>query len=62
MWSATTRRGRWRAWECERVPSRLTYGGEDRTEHDDLVMALGLACWKARTGRQWFGVNRLPGI
>jgi hypothetical protein len=58
-----------------RISRRLTEGGRlareltsmrksgsDGAEHDDLVMALGLACWKARTGRQGFGVNRLPGI
>jgi hypothetical protein len=30
-------------------------------EHDDLVMALALACWKARMPSVW-GTVRLPGI
>ena len=30
--------------------------------HDDLVLALSLACWKAKRPRNGFGTNRLPGI
>jgi hypothetical protein len=31
-------------------------------EHDDLAMAVGLACWRARAARSGFGTRRLPGI
>jgi hypothetical protein len=36
----------------------LAEGGE----HDDLAVALALACWKAKQKRNGFRVNRLPGI
>jgi hypothetical protein len=35
--------------------------GEGSGEHDDLVMALALACWKAKMPGVW-GTSRLPGI
>ncbi len=31
-------------------------------EHDDLALALALACWRARRARNGFGTCRLPGI
>jgi hypothetical protein len=31
-------------------------------EHDDLVIALALACWRARRREIGFGTRRLPGI
>jgi hypothetical protein len=35
--------------------------GADRAgEHDDLVIALALACWKARRQRSGYGAGRLP--
>ena len=36
--------------------------GGKSAEHDDLVMALGLACWRAKGGKSGFGTRRLPGI
>jgi hypothetical protein len=54
--------------EAERLKRELTriqVGGRrsDGGEHDDLVIALGLACWRARAGRRrGFGTQRLPGI
>jgi hypothetical protein len=49
---------------------RMTVGGGGRVrmgadgcgQHDDLVIALALACWRARRGQNGFGTNRLPGI
>jgi hypothetical protein len=35
---------------------------EEGSEHDDLVLALTLACWRARRARNGFGTCRLPGI
>lgn len=41
---------------------RMRAGAEGAREHDDLVMALGLACWRAkRRGAGEVG-RRLPGI
>src|SRR6185312_15282286 len=37
-------------------------GAEGRGAHDDLVIALALACWKAKGTRDLFGPGRLPGI
>jgi hypothetical protein len=34
----------------------------DGPEHDDLALALALACWRARRPRIGFGTSRLPGI
>lgn len=36
--------------------------GVDGGEHDDLVLALALACWKARRRKIGYGAERLPGI
>jgi len=38
------------------------YGAEGRGAHDDLVLALGLACWGRRFGWVGAGRGRLPGI
>jgi hypothetical protein len=35
---------------------------EEGAEHDDLALALALACWRAKRSRNGFGTNRLPGI
>ena len=32
------------------------------TGHDDLVLALALACWRAKRAQNGFGTSRLPGI
>jgi hypothetical protein len=37
-------------------------GADGSGEHDDLVIALALACWKAKGTRELFGAGRLPGI
>jgi hypothetical protein len=51
--------------EAEQLARELTCLRRTRSdggEHDDLAMALGLACWRARVSRQTSGINRLPGI
>jgi hypothetical protein len=35
-------------------------GGEAGGEHDDLVIALALACWRARRRQNGYGEQRLP--
>ena len=45
-----------------RVNGRWKMGAEGEGEHDDLVMALSLACWRAKRPRNGFGTQRLPGI
>ena len=57
-----------------KIARRLTEAGGLKTElirmrangnggeHDDLAMALALACWRARRVRNGFGAQRLPGI
>jgi hypothetical protein len=54
----------------ELVDVRVTHGQKGRVkigadgcgEHDDLVIALGLACWSFKRARNMHGVRRLPGI
>jgi hypothetical protein len=41
---------------------RVRLGAEGPGEHDDLVVALGLAVWGAMRPVNGFGVGRLPGI
>jgi hypothetical protein len=41
---------------------RLRLGADGHGEHDDLVIALALACWSAKRKKSGFGVRRLPGI
>lgn len=36
--------------------------GDDGGEHDDLVLALALACWKARRRKSVWGAGWLPGF
>ena len=43
-----------------RVNGRWKMGSEG--EHDDLVLALSLACWRAKRPQNGFGSKRLPGI
>lgn len=40
----------------------LRMGAEGEGEHDDLTVALSLACWRAKRPRNGFGTRRLPGI
>jgi hypothetical protein len=39
---------------------RDTYGAFRNGSHDDLVLALGLACWRAGRGSGWARQGRLP--
>jgi terminase large subunit-like protein len=41
---------------------RLRMGADRSGQHDDLVMALALACWRAKRTQIGFGTRRLPGI
>jgi hypothetical protein len=41
---------------------RMRMGADGCGEHDDLVIALALACWRASRKRGGMGVRRLPGI
>lgn len=45
------------------VNGRVRIGAERSGEHDDLVIALALACWRSKGGiRSLYGTQRLPGI
>ncbi|HWC95718.1 MAG TPA: hypothetical protein VG456_03180, partial [Candidatus Sulfopaludibacter sp.] len=37
-------------------------GAEGAGQHDDLVIALALACWRARRPRIGYGPGVLPGL
>ena len=41
---------------------RLRIGADGSGEHDDLAIALALACWRARRPMNGYGRHRLPGI
>jgi hypothetical protein len=41
---------------------KVRIGADGYGEHDDLVIALALACWRARRRENGFGGQRLPGI
>jgi hypothetical protein len=41
---------------------RVRVGADGCGEHDDLVIALGLACWGFKRARNMHGSKRLPGI
>jgi hypothetical protein len=41
---------------------RVRLGADGCGEHDDLVIALALACWRAKRAQIGFGDRRLPGI
>jgi hypothetical protein len=41
---------------------KVRMGADGYGEHDDLVIALALACWRARRREIGFGNRRLPGI
>jgi hypothetical protein len=40
----------------------LRLGADAHGEHDDLVIALALACWRSKRPKNGFGTGRLPGI
>jgi hypothetical protein len=40
---------------------KVRMGADGYGEHDDLVIALALACWRARRRENGFGGGRLPG-
>jgi hypothetical protein len=44
------------------ISGRVRLGADGCGEHDDLVIALALACWRAKRGQIGFGEGRLPGI
>lgn len=49
--------------EIRRVGFGYKYGAFDKDAHDDLVMALALACWRERIGQRGIAPNqRLPGF
>ena len=41
---------------------KVRMGADGSGEHDDLVVALALACWKAQRKTNGFGGGRLPGV
>jgi hypothetical protein len=41
---------------------KVKMGADGYGEHDDLVIALALACWRARRKENGWGTQRLPGI
>ncbi|MFN8942718.1 MAG: hypothetical protein ACK555_07890 [Acidobacteriota bacterium] len=49
--------------EIRRVGFGYKYGAFDKGAHDDLVMALALACWRERLGqRPTASLERIPGF
>jgi hypothetical protein len=45
-----------------RAGGHVRMGAEGQGEHDDLVLAVALACWQARRREIGFGTQRIPGI
>lgn len=41
---------------------RVRLGADGAGEHDDLVIALALGCWRAQRRENRFGPGRLPGL
>jgi hypothetical protein len=41
---------------------RVRLGADGFGEHDDLVIAVALACWRARRRQNVVGTQRLTGI
>jgi len=41
---------------------RMRMGADGSGQYDDLVIALALACWRAKRVQNGFGTQRLPGI
>jgi phage FluMu gp28-like protein len=46
----------------QRKSGRIRMGADGCGQHDDLVMALALACWRSKRESNSFGEGRLPGI
>lgn len=46
----------------QRPSGRLGMGADGYGEHDDLALAVALACWRARRREIGQGTQRLPGI
>jgi hypothetical protein len=46
----------------DRPGGAVRMGADGAGEHDDLVMAVALACWKAKRKENAFVAHRLPGI
>src|SRR5271165_2718 len=44
-----------------RARGRLRLGADGYGEHDDLVIAVALACWRATRKKNGYGERRLPG-
>jgi hypothetical protein len=44
------------------IGGRVRLGADGCGEHDDLVVAVALACWRAKRAQIGFGARRLPGI
>ena len=45
-----------------RSTGRARLGADGWGQHDDLVIALALACWRAKRGQNQHGVGPLPGV
>ena len=45
-----------------RSSGRVRLGADGCGEHDDLVIALALACWRAKSQQIGFGPGILPGF
>jgi hypothetical protein len=41
---------------------RRRFGADGHGQHDDLVIALALACWRARRPQNGYGTAGLPGV
>jgi hypothetical protein len=41
---------------------RVRLGADGFGEHDDLVIAVALSCWRAQRPQIGLGTSRLPGI
>jgi hypothetical protein len=46
----------------QRKSGRMRMGADGCGQHDDLVMALALACWRSKRELNGFGEGRLPGL
>jgi hypothetical protein len=40
----------------------LRLGADAHGEHDDLVIALALACWRSKRPKNGFSAARIPGL
>jgi hypothetical protein len=45
-----------------KMNGRVRVGADACGDHDDLVIAVALACWRAGRGEVGFGAGRLPGM